>query len=99
MVLQLLPSSQQLVSSKAYLYTEAKHWVCEAWWAVQTSIACHHLEELLQLFILCQAGEVPCNFGLGRHGMFSMQNLDRTHLILWADNPENITTDVTRVRL
>ncbi len=26
-----------------------------------------------------------------------MQNLDRTHLILWADNPENITTDVTRV--
>ena len=29
--------------------------------------------------------------------MFSVQNLDRTHLILWADNPENITTDVTRV--
>lgn len=26
-----------------------------------------------------------------------MQNLDRTHLILWADNPDNITTDVTRV--
>ena len=27
----------------------------------------------------------------------AVQDLDKTHLILWTDNPENITTDYTRV--
>ena len=38
------------------------------------------------------------NLAVAKHGVHLVQDLDKTHLILWTDNPDNITTDVTRVR-